>query len=207
MKRAFPGAYAYLRFNYERLCPRTLSADGEGRDVPGATANTWYQYGRTQSLTSFINTPKLIVGVLSRDPMFVYDNKDLFIASGGTAGYCAIAQKEGSPYSLEYIQAWMSHPLTEELLKISASDFEGGFHARGTMVLKKVPFIAIDLGIPRWKKLHNDVVKKSHRVYVLSERLAGCLPLRQKTLLSREKDNLIKQIQKDIAIVYDSVLD
>jgi hypothetical protein len=27
------------------------------------------------------------------------------------------------------------------------------------------------------------------------------------TLLSREKDNLIKQIQNDIAIVYDSVLD
>ena len=101
----------------------------------------------------------------------------------------------------------MSHPLTEELLKISASDFEGGFHARGTMVLKNVPFVAIDLGIPRWKKLHDGVVKKSHRVYVLSERLASCLPPRQMTLLSREKDNLIKQIQNDIAIVYDSVLD
>lgn len=207
MKRLFPGAYAYLCFNYKRLCPRTLSADGEGRDVPGATANTWYQYGRTQSLTSFIDTPKLIVGVLSRDPMFVYDDKDLFIASGGTAGYCAIAQKDGSPYSLEYIQAWMSHPLTEELLKISASDFEGGFHARGTMVLKKVPFIAIDLGIPRWKRLHDDVVNKSRKVYVLSEQLASCLSSRQKTLLSREKDNLIKQIQDDIAVVYDSVLD
>ena len=206
MKRSFPGAYAYLCFNYERLRPRTLSADGKGRDVPGAMANTWYQYGRTQSLTSFINTPKLIVGVLSRDPMFVYDNKDLFIASGGTAGYCAIARKKGSPYSLEYIQAWMSHPLTEELLKISASDFEGGFHARGTMVLKKVPFVAIDLGIPRWKKLHDDVVKKSRSVYVLSERLTSSLTPRQRTLLSREKDNLIKEIQDDIAAVYESVL-
>ena len=76
-----------------------------------------------------------------------------------------------------------------------------------TMVLKKVPFIAIDLGIPRWKRLHDDVVNKSHKVYVLSEQLASCLSSRKKTLLSREKDNLIKQIQDDIAVVYDSVLD
>ena len=206
MKRSFAGAYDYLRFNYKKLLPRNLSGDSKSRDVPDATATTWYQYGRTQSLRSFIKTPKLIVGVLSRDPMFVYDDNDFFIASGGTAGYCAIAQKEGSPYALEYIQAWMSHPLTEELLKISASDFEGGFHARGTSVLKKVPFVAIDLTTSRWKKLHDDIVNRSHEIYALSAQLSGCVPPRQRMQLSREKKELIKKIQAAITSVYDSVL-
>ncbi len=206
MKKSFAGTYRYLRFNYERLLPRNLSGNPNSRDVPDATANTWYQYGRTQSLTSFINTPKLIVGVLSKEPMFVYDDKDIFIASGGTAGYCAIARKKGSPYALEYIQAWMSHPLTEELIKISTSEFEGGFHARGTSVLKKVPFVEIDLSIPCWKKLHDDVVKRSHAVYALSAQLSGCVTPRQRTQLLREKNELIKTIQAAITTVYDSVL-
>jgi hypothetical protein len=47
------------------------------RDVPNATAETWYQYGRTQALTAFINTPKAIVGVLSKKPMYAYDGNDI----------------------------------------------------------------------------------------------------------------------------------
>lgn len=59
-----------------------------------ATADTWYQYGRTQALTAFINTPKLIVKVMAKDnPMYALDNEDMLIASGGTAGYCAVAKR------------------------------------------------------------------------------------------------------------------
>lgn len=100
----------------------------------------------------------------------------------------------------------MSHPLTEKLLKISASDFEGGFHARGTRVLKKVPFVAIDLTAPQWKKLHDDIVNRSHEVYALSAQLSGCVSPRQRTQLLREKKELIKEIREAITLVYDSVL-
>ena len=99
MKSNYPGTYAYLEANYDRLVPKCVSEDGI-RDVPNATAETWYQYGRTQALTAFINTPKLIVGVLSKEPMYVLDRNDILIASGGTAGYCAISRKTGSPYAL-----------------------------------------------------------------------------------------------------------
>ena len=42
---------------------------GKGRDIKNATPDTWYQYGRTQALTAFIDTPKLIVSK-SRDILF-----------------------------------------------------------------------------------------------------------------------------------------
>lgn len=68
MQSSYPGTYAYLLAHYDRLVPKSVSPDGT-RDVPNATADTWYQYGRTQALTAFINTPKLIVGVLSKEPI------------------------------------------------------------------------------------------------------------------------------------------
>ena len=104
MKTYFPGTFAYLEDCYDRLVPKCVSNKGV-RDVPHANANTWYQYGRTQALTSFINTPKLIVGILSKEPMYILDTNDILIASGGTAGYCAVSKKKNSPYALEYIQS------------------------------------------------------------------------------------------------------
>ena len=93
MQSSYPGTYAYLLAHYDRLVPKCVSRDGT-RDVPNATADTWYQYGRTQALTAFINTPKLIVGVLSKEPMYAMDTNDILIASGGTAGYCAVSKKD-----------------------------------------------------------------------------------------------------------------
>lgn len=138
MKSDYPGIFNYLEDCYDRLVPKCLN-DGIGRDIADATENTWYKYGRTQALTAFINTPKLIVRVLSKEPMYAYDNSDMLIASGGTAGYCAISELPGSNYSLEYIQAWLSHPFTEKIFQMNGSDFEGGFKARGTYLLKKIP--------------------------------------------------------------------
>ena len=41
-----------------------------------------------------------------------------YIASGGTAGYCAIAKLPDSKYDLRYIQAWLNHPYTEKYFKL-----------------------------------------------------------------------------------------
>lgn len=60
MKTSYPGTYAYLEAYYDRLAPKCVSKS-RVRDVPNATADTWYQYGRTQALTAFINTPKHMI--------------------------------------------------------------------------------------------------------------------------------------------------
>lgn len=119
------------------MVPKCLNG-GKGRDIKNATADTWYQYGRTQALTAFVDTPKLIVRILSKEPMYAFDEENMLIASGGTAGYCAIAKLPDSKYDLRYIQAWLNHPYTEKLFQIMGSDFEGGFTARGTYLLKKI---------------------------------------------------------------------
>lgn len=201
MQTNYPGTYAYLLAHYDRLVPKCVSSSGT-RDVPNATADTWYQYGRTQALTAFINTPKLIVGVLSKEPMYVMDTNDILIASGGTAGYCAVSKKEDSPYALEYIQAWLSSPITERILEIVGSDFEGGFIARGTFVLSTLPFVELDFNVESQKAIHDRVVAASREIYEINDALSGRPAKRIVNLLQRQKDDLIAEIQNLIARVY-----
>lgn len=201
MQTNYPGTYAYLLAHYDRLVPKCVSASGT-RDVPNATADTWYQYGRTQALTAFINTPKLIVGVLSKEPMYVMDTNDILIASGGTAGYCAVSKKEDSPYALEYIQAWLSNPITERILEIVGSDFEGGFTARGTFVLSTLPFVELDFNVESQKAIYDRVVAASREIYEINDVLSGRPAKRIANLLQRQKDVLIAEIQDLISRVY-----
>ena len=201
MRANYPGILAYLEHYYDRLVPKCVSHDGV-RDVPNATAETWYQYGRTQALTAFINTPKLIVGVLSKEPMYVLDENDILIASGGTAGYCAISKKSSSPYSLEYLQAWLSNPITERILEIVGSDFEGGFTARGTFVLSTLPFVELDFSDAAQKQLYDRVVEASREIYSINEKLDRRPAKRIAIQLLAKKNSLIEEIQGLIAKVY-----
>ena len=201
MKKDYPGTYQYLVDCYDLLVPRCLN-DGKGRDIKNATVDTWYQYGRTQALTAFVDTPKLIVRVLSKEPMYAYDKNDMLIASGGTAGYCAIAELPNSKYDLFYIQAWLNHPYTEKLFQIMGSDFEGGFTARGTYLLKKIPFVELDFEDNRQKRLYEDVVNASRRVYDLNEVLETKKNKAALEVIQREKENIIKEIENNITRIY-----
>lgn len=202
MKADYPGAYAYLLDYYDRLVPKCVSSESI-RDVPNATADTWYQYGRTQALTAFIDTPKLIVKVMAKDnPMYAMDKADMLIASGGTAGYCAVAQKSGSPYELEYIQAWLANSYTEKIFNIVGSDFEGGFISRGTFVLSSLPFVMLNFDEPKQKALYERVVEASREVYSINDKLDDKPSKQVETTLIRKKAALIKEIDKLISRVY-----
>ena len=201
MKERFSGAYEYLEAHYDRLVPKCVCDTGT-RDIPNATKDTWYQYGRTQALTAFIDMPKLIVGVLSKSPMYAYDANDMLIASGGTAGYCAISHKKNSPYALEYIQAWLSNPYTEKILQIIGSDFEGGFIARGTFVLSTLPFIELDFSAPAQKEIYNRVVEATREVNIINKKLTTHLSKSEESVIQRRKNGLISEIEHLTTKVY-----
>ena len=200
MKDKFSGAYEYLMAYYDRLVPKQVDKKGT-RDVPNSSIETWYQYGRSQGLTSFIDTPKLIVGILSKEPMYAYDNNNYLIASGGTAGYCAITKKSASPYAIEYIQAWLSSDFIEKILRVMGSDFENGFIARGTYILQTLPFIELDLSLTEHRAIHDEIVQKTQRVYDINKQLDMEPDKHVMNVLLREKERLIHTIQEKVNTV------
>ena len=134
--------------------------------------------------------------------MYVLDRNDILIASGGTAGYCAISRKTGSPYALEYIQAWLSNPITERILEIVGSDFEGGFISRGTFVLSTLPFVELDFSDDIQRGIYDRVVEASREIYDINGTLSARPAKRISTLLQSRKDSLIAEIETLIERVY-----
>ena len=201
MQDKYCGTYQYLLDHYDELVPAGIAPQGR-RKVPHATADTWYHYGRSQHLSSFANRKKLIVGIMSKSPMYAYDTHDMLISVGGTAGYCAVGKKGDSKYELEYIQAWLTNSHTERILQIIGSDFEGGFYARGTDVLKTLPFIDLDFAIAEQKAVYDAVVAETRQIYAINEQLMQNPEKRVVSVLKNEKDRLIKSIEARINQIY-----
>ncbi|POZ57071.1 Type IIS restriction enzyme Eco57I [Lysinibacillus sphaericus] len=202
LQSEFSGTWEYLESNYELLVPKQVSSIGK-RDVPHATSESWYHYGRIQALTKFIDRPKLIVGVLSSKPFYYLDNEDMLIASGGTAGYCAITQKEDSKYAIEFLQAILTHPLMEWIISMTASEFDNGFHARGTALLRTLPIVKIDFENADDIEKYSRIVNLSRDIYALNHKLANKLDSRSKKILENDKSTKIKEIQTIIWKLYE----
>lgn len=134
--------------------------------------------------------------------MYALDYDDMLIASGGTAGYCAVAKRSDSPYELEYIQAWLANSYTEKIFSIVGSDFEGGFVSRGTFVLSSIPFVNLDFDDVKQKTLYDRVVQASREVYTLNVKLGNKPSKQVETTLLRKKTALIKEIDELISRVY-----
>lgn len=206
MQSKFPNTWDYLLDNYDKLLPKQFSNNQKGRDMPHATPDTWYHYGRIQHLTSFINNPKLVIRVL-RDrtrPLYFYDENDMLIAAGGTAGYCAISKKYGSRYDLEYIQAVFSHPAIEWLFSKIGSDFRGGYYSTGTYILEKFPIRKIDFENNEEVGLYNEIINSARKIYEINKELFNNnFPIKREILLKNEKDNLISLIKDCVTRLYD----
>lgn len=203
MEKEYPYAWKYLQEFKDELLPKSL---GGKRDVRPAVTNQdeWYRYGRSQAITSLNNRDKIIVGVNRKkdDPLYLMDKTHYLIASGGTAGYVGISLKMDSKYVLEYIHAWLAHPLTDLYLQLIGSDFEGEFIARGTYTLPMVPFVDLDFEDEKQKMLYNQVVDTEKRINELNEELLIKKDKATKNVLVKEKNKLIKKNRDLITKVY-----
>jgi len=150
LKSNYPNAYAYLIYSKEVL------ADPE-RDIQPEpeTANEWYRYGRHQGLDKCAVPAKIIVGVLSQGNKYAIDFHGTLISSGGTAGYCIITLPDNFSYSIYYIQALLNSKYLEWFSALNGEVFRGGYIARGTKVLKRLPIRVIDFEDETEKELHD----------------------------------------------------
>lgn len=148
----YPNAFAYLNHYKEAL-------NNPKRDIKPTpeTENEWYRYGRHQSLDKCDVPAKIIVGVLSQGNKYAIDYHGTLISSGGTAGYCMITLPEDFPYSIYYVQALLNSKYLEWFSALNGEVFRGGYIARGTKVLKKLPIRVIDFENETEKELHDKV--------------------------------------------------
>lgn len=193
----YPLGYAYIMAHRHEL-------NRPSRDIKPIPENDneWHRYGRHQSLEACELPCKLIVGVLSQGEKYAVDVYGTLVSSGGTAGYCIVSVPEDSPYSIYYIQALLTSRPLEWISSLYGEIFRGGFIARGTKVLKQLPFRNINFEDEADKKLHDDIASLQQQLISLGDRIQDAgnnqrvlAPLnRNFDLKKREMETLIQKL-------------
>lgn len=130
MAEKYPHALAYFERHRERLAKRAVSPN------PG---DAFWAYGRSQSVTA-LDRPKLVVRVLSLTPKYAIDTQGLVVPGGGDGGpYYLLRPHSECPYSLEVIQALLSHPIVDLFVAVNGKKYRGAYASHRKAFLEKVP--------------------------------------------------------------------
>ena len=143
----YPLCWAYLN-EYKAVL--------QERNINGKSPK-FYQFGRSQSLVKFHDTPKLIWPVLSTKPSYVYDTKNIQFTGGGNGPYYSLLNN--SKYSIFYIVGILAHPLFERMVKAGASEFRGAYYSHGKQFMENLPIREIDENNISEKDLYDKIVK------------------------------------------------
>jgi len=184
----YPFAYEYLLHYKSELEKRDIKPEPK-------TANEWYRYGRHQSLEKCEVEAKIVVGVLSAGQKYAVDYNKTLLSSGGTAGYCIITLPENFQYSIYYIQALLNSKYLEWYSSLIGEIFRGGYIARGTKVLKRLPIRKINFNDDNEKKLHDQISQIQKELIELQGKIDKSL--NDRTLAPIERQFEGKKIELD----------
>jgi len=186
----YPFAYKYFLYFKDILCRRDI------KPIPN-TDKEWYRFGRHQSLDKCILPQKIIVGVLSKGNKYAIDFYGTLISSGGTAGYCIVAIPKNLEYSIYYIQAILNSKYIEWFSFLLGEVFRGGYIARGTKVLKKLPIRKIDFNNKFERNLH-DRISQIQRDLIKQRTSIGKKQKDKRELIKLNKEFILLKKELDL---------
>jgi hypothetical protein len=197
LKTNYPNLFAFLSHYKNKL-------DNSKRDIKPTpeTENEWYRYGRHQSLDKCDVPSKIIVGVLAKGDKYAIDYSGTLISSGGTAGYCMITLPENSQYSIYYIQALLNSKYLEWFSALIGEVFRGGYIARGTKVLKKLPIRTIDFNTE--KQVHDKIASLQKGLINIQGEIDKNRTNNRKSIpLKRQFDSQKNKLNDKLKILYN----
>jgi type I restriction-modification system DNA methylase subunit len=187
----FPLTWTYLN---------NFKAELSKRSINGSKEPKWYQFGRSQSLTRFHDTKKLIWSVLSTKSGYVFDEKNLQFTGGGNGPYYSLFTS--SEYSLYYILGILSHPIFEAMVKSGASEFRGAYYSHGKQFIENLPIRIIDFTNAAETKLHNEIVKTVKNLITTKATYNGIYIAAKKKVMQHKMDLLFNSLVEQVNSLY-----
>lgn len=190
----------YLAGNFP-LCWKYLNAHKtalEKRSLNGKNPK-WYQFGRSQSLTKFHNTPKVIWPVLSTEPSYIYDELNIQFTGGGNGPYYSLINK--SPLSIYYFLGILAHPLFERMVKAGASEFRGAYYSHGKQFIENIPIKSIDFDNNNEIQCYKEIIKTVKSLMLVKVQLDSVYGS-NKIVLNRKISMLNNKLVNVINLLY-----
>ncbi|HBF3136013.1 TPA: hypothetical protein KKQ22_004693, partial [Shigella sonnei] len=109
------------------------------RNVSPNPGDAYWAYGRSQSLGK-LTDPKLIARVLSLTPQYALDTDGFVVPGGGDGGpYYLLRPQAGCEYSIDVIQAIVSHPAVDLFVAVNGKKYRGSYASHRKAFLTNVP--------------------------------------------------------------------
>jgi type I restriction-modification system DNA methylase subunit len=185
----FPLCWNYLNANKAVL---------EKRSINGKEPK-WYEFGRSQSLSRFQNTPKLIWPVLSTQPSYIYDEQNIMFTGGGNGPYYSLINN--SELSIFYFLGIMAHPVIERLVKAGASEFRGAYYSHGKQFIENLPIKIINLNDKKQAALYQQIVDAVKELILARGKLVSCYGSNRQ-VMERKIEILNKRLMTAVNTLY-----
>ena len=176
MEEKYPLCLIYLMYFESLLLNRDIFKKKTGLPI-------WYQYGRSQNLTTFQNAEKIIWPVLSKGSPYAIDQNNLLFTGGGNGPYYALIPK--LDYSIYYLLAVLSHPVLEAMVKSRASEFRGQYYSHGKQFISNLPIRVPNLNDERERELYEQVIKNTKELIDLKKSINHSKSTRDQELFLR----------------------
>lgn len=186
----YPDTWEYLNLFKNKLEKRSIN----GKDPK------WYQYGRSQSLTKFHNTEKIVFPVLSKEPSYIIDETNFQFTGGGNGPYYSIISN--SDYSIYYLAALLSHPVLEAMVKSRASEFRGDYYSHGKQFIENLPIKTINFSDVDEKKVHGNICANVKLIIDTKQKLKGMKIYAKQKVMQRKLNRLYNNLLDQINALY-----
>lgn len=189
-QNTYPLAWSYLSSEKGKLTRRNL----QGKEPK------WYQFGRSQSLAKFCNTPKLIWSVLANTAPYTLDLNNLLFTGGGNGPYYGLINS--SNFELKYFLGILSHPLIENMVKAGASEFRGAYYSHGKQFIENIPIWNVDFNNPSENEKYREIIRLVNQLILTKAEIVQAPYGSKRNVFQRKKDLLINQLIEIINQLY-----
>jgi type I restriction-modification system DNA methylase subunit len=187
MEENYPHCWEYFLSYKEVLLDRSIQP---------FTEDTWYRYGRSQSLTKFTGSPKIIWSVLTKKPKYTFDDLGVLFTGGGNGPYYGLRPKDRVDYSIYFLLAILSSPILEMIVRAQASEFRGGYKSHGKQYIENLP--VPDIRTSQSSDTYKEIVQEERTLIANEERLKTINVPSQRVIAQRQsnliKDNIIDKV-------------
>lgn len=198
MTTQYPCAYRYLNQYKDELAKRNM---------PNRTEDTWFAYGRSQSIRRFFEGEHLIWPVLSIGSNYVFDDNAITFTGGGNGPYYGLQNRADTQVSIFYIQAVLNYWLMEYLVKASASTFRGDYYSHGKQFIASLPIYLIDFDNPIEAQAHLDIVQSVQNIMKLNKKKQIAQTQTEKKMLNRAAAAAANRIEGILDSLYGTIND
>lgn len=189
-QETYPLAWKYLNSERKALMKRNL----QGKNPK------WYQFGRSQSLTKFHNSSKLVWSVLATSAPYTLDTNNLQFTGGGNGPYYALINS--SEYELQYFLGILCHPLFENMVKSGASEFRGAFYSHGKQFIENIPIWDVDFSKPSEREKYIGILSLVDNLINTKAQIINAPYGSKRVVFQRKQDLLFSQLIETINQLY-----